>query len=47
MEIILLASILFGIIGVAIDGVRGGLLGLILGPIGLILTAILKNSDKR
>lgn len=44
--IFLIAVIITFIIGALIDGVKGGLWGLFLGPLGWIIAAILKESNK-
>ena len=46
MEILVIAALIFGGIGAALDGVRGAALGVLLGPIGLIITAIMRAGDK-
>jgi hypothetical protein len=46
MEIFLFMAPVCAGIGYAIDGVRGMLLGGILGILGLIITAILRAGDK-
>jgi len=47
MEIVIVAAIIFAGIGAALDGARGAVLGLLLGPIGLIITAIMRAGDKK
>ena len=35
------------VIGGALDGARGAILGALLGPIGLIITAVMRAGDKK
>jgi len=47
MEIILVSAIVFGLIGYFLDGGRGAILGVLLGPIGLIITAVMRAGLKK
>lgn len=47
MEILIVAAVLFAGIGAVLDGARGAILGALLGPIGLIITAIMRAGDKK
>ena len=45
MEIILISIIFFGVGGFFVDGGRGAIWGAVLGPVGLIIAAILKGKS--
>ena len=45
MEIYLLSALIFGLIGYFVDGGKGVLWGALLGPLGLIIAAILKGKS--
>lgn len=47
MELLLIVGVICAVIGAVIDGGRGFLLALLLGPIGLVISAILAGNDKR
>ena len=47
MEIVIVFALICAGIGAALDGGRGAVLGALLGPIGLIITAVMRAGDKK
>jgi hypothetical protein len=47
MEVLIIVAIVCAGIGGVLDGGRGAILGALLGPIGLIITAVMRAGDKK
>jgi len=45
MEILLISALIFGAVGYFVDGGKGVVWGALLGPLGLIIAAILKGKS--
>lgn len=47
MKFIIAGAIVFGVIGIFVDGARGAIWSVVLGPIGLTIAAILRTKKSQ